>query len=66
MSLNTDAKYPTRRTYVVKLQADATPGALRGRIENLLTCQQREFASAGELIELIEVDLRAPVEGPST
>lgn len=59
MALNADSKYPNRRAYVVKLRGDATPGMLRGRVENLLTCEQREFASALELVELIEVDLQA-------
>lgn len=58
MVLNTDSKYPNRRAYVVKLRSDATPGTLRGRVENLLTCEQREFASALELVELIEADLQ--------
>jgi len=59
MTLNADSKYPNRRAYVVKLQVDAAPGALQGRVENLLTCQQHEFASGLELIELIEFDLMA-------
>ena len=63
MALNPDSKYPNRRAYVVKLRSDATPGALRGRIENLLTCEQHEFASALELVELIEADLQA--SGPT-
>lgn len=57
MALNTDSKYPNRRAYVVKVRSDSTPGTLRGRVENLLTCEQREFASALELVELIEADL---------
>ena len=63
MVLNTDSKYPNRRAYVVKLRSDATPGTLRGRVENLLTCEQHEFASALELVELIEADLQA--SGPT-
>jgi len=53
MTLNADPKYPSRRTYVVKLRNDATRDALRGRVENLVTCQQSEFTSARELLELI-------------
>jgi hypothetical protein len=41
------------------LQNDAAPGALHGRIENLLTCQQSEFTSGVELLEKLEADLRA-------
>ena len=37
MALNTESKYPNRRAYVLKLRADVTPGALAGRIENLVT-----------------------------
>ena len=57
MALNSDSKYPNRRAYVVKIRSDATPDALRGRVENLLTCEQHEFASSLELVELIETDL---------
>jgi len=55
--MNSDSKYPNRRAYVVKLRSDATPDALRGRVENLLVCEQHEFATALELIELIQADL---------
>ena len=57
MVMNSDSKYPNRRAYVVKLRSDATPDTLRGRVENLLLCEQHEFASALELIELIRADL---------
>ena len=55
--MSSDSKYPNRRAYVVKLRSDATPDALRGRVENLLLCEQHEFASALQLIELIKADL---------
>ena len=42
---------------VLKLRGDATPGALAGRLENLVTGRQREFASADELLESIASDL---------
>ena len=57
MSLNPESKYPNRRSYVVKLRSDATPGALSGRLENLVTGRQREFSSADELLESIDSDL---------
>ena len=57
MSLNAESKYPTRRAYVVKVRGDANPDALAGRIENLVTGRQHEFASARELIESITTDL---------
>jgi hypothetical protein len=51
MTLRADTKYPSRRTYVVKLRGDATPVALCGRLENLVTCQQSDFTSARELLK---------------
>jgi hypothetical protein len=59
MTFNTDSKYPTRRAYVVKVRSDAKPDALAGRLENLVTGQQREFASGRELLESIAGDLDA-------
>jgi hypothetical protein len=57
MSLNAESKYPTRRAYVVKVRGDAKPSALAGRVENLVTGRQQEFASAWELIQSIVTDL---------
>ena len=59
MTFNTDSKYPTRRAYVVKVRGDAKPDALAGRLENLVTGRQCEFASGGELLESIASDLGA-------
>ena len=59
MTLNLESKYPTRRAYVVKVRADATPDALSGRLENLVTGRQRDFASGHELLESIASDLQA-------
>jgi hypothetical protein len=59
MKLNPESKYPTRRAYVVKVRADATQDALRGRLENFVTGQQRDFASGQELLESIASDLLA-------
>lgn len=55
--LKADSKYPSRRTYVLKLHRDATPDALRGRLENLVSFRHHDFASARELLELITRDL---------
>lgn len=60
MTLNPESKYPTRRTYVVKLRADASAGTITGRLENLVTGQQREFASGAQLLESIAGDLSRP------
>jgi hypothetical protein len=62
MILSTDSKYPSRRAYVVKLRSDATPDALAGRLENLVTGRRYEFTSAHELLRLIFGDI---VEPPS-
>ena len=59
MTLNPESKYPTRRAYVVKVRSDAAPDALSGRLENLVTGRQRDFASGQELLESIENDLQA-------
>lgn len=67
MPLNPESKYPSRRTYVVKVRSDAKPDALAGRLENLVTGQQREFASGDELLDSIADDLGVDAckrEGP--
>lgn len=57
MVLDPESKYPNRRAYVLKLRSDATPGALAGRLENLVTGCQRKFSSAEELLESLVSDL---------
>jgi hypothetical protein len=57
MPLRADPKYPSRRTYVVKLRSDAAPDALCGRLENLVTCKQSNFNSSRELFDLIARDI---------
>ena len=59
MVLKAESKSPHRRAYVLKLRGDATPDALAGRIENLVTGDQLEFASARELLESLTRDLDA-------
>jgi hypothetical protein len=61
MTLSSDSKYPSRRAYVLKVRSDAKPDALVGRLENLVTGLQREFASGEELLESIARDLEANV-----
>ena len=65
MMLKADPKYPSRRTYVVKVHGDATRDALRGRLENLVTCQPRDFTSARELLELIVRDVDSGSDDPT-
>lgn len=57
MPLKADAKYPSRRAYVVKFRGDAMPDALAGRIENLVTGRQLEFTSGGDLLDCIAREL---------
>lgn len=57
MPLNSESKFPSRRAYVVKVRGDARPEALAGRIENLVTGEQREFASGRELLLSLARDL---------
>jgi hypothetical protein len=51
--------YPSSRAYVLKLHRDASPapGCIRGRLENLTTGEQLEFASAEELVACLARDL---------
>ena len=66
MTLDSKAKYPSRRTYVVKVRRDAKPDALSGRVENIVTGQQREFANAAELLDSLASDIEmASLERPS-
>jgi len=44
---------------VLKVRGDAKPGALVGRLENLVTGRQRDFSSGRELLESIASDLEA-------
>lgn len=57
MVLNPESKYPNRRAYVLKLRSDATPEAFAGRLENLVTGRQFEFASARELLRSLAREL---------
>jgi len=67
MALKPESTYPSRRTYVLKLRSDARPGALAGRLENLVTGRQQEFTCAGELLARLasELDAAGPGEGES-
>jgi hypothetical protein len=58
MRLNPESKYPSRRAYVLKLRSDAQPGTLSGRLENVITGNQREFSSGHELLDSIATDLQ--------
>ena len=66
MTLNSESKYPSRRAYVLKVRGDAKADALAGRIENLVTGRQCDFASGHELLESIARDLAAGVAADPT
>ena len=62
MALKREPKYPSRRAYVLKVRSDATPHALAGRLENLVTGSQLDFASGDELVNSIALDLQSSGE----
>jgi len=59
MSLKCKSKYRSRRACVLKVRSDATPDALAGRLEHLVTGRQAEFESGHELLDSISSDLEA-------
>jgi hypothetical protein len=59
MALRSDSKYPIHLTYVVKLSSDATPEALCGRLENLVSGKHENFRSDRELFRLMTADLES-------
>ena len=59
MSRPPEPRYPNRRSYVLKLRADAAPGALAGRLENLVTGHRVEFASGPALVQALADELEA-------
>ena len=65
MALKREPKYPSRRAYVVKVRSDAKPDALAGRLENLVSGRQLEFASGPELLDSIAADLESSADEPS-
>ena len=64
MALKREPKYPSRRAYVLKVRSDAKPDALAGRLENLVSGRQLEFASGPELLDSIAADLELSAEDP--
>jgi len=65
MPLNPETKFPSRRAYVLKMRGDARPGALAGRLENLVSGRQLEFASGRELLDAIAAELEAGGKEPA-
>jgi hypothetical protein len=64
MSLSQESKYPSRRTYVLKLRSDAKPDALAGRLENIVTGRQHAFESAHELLVSLTSELASASGDP--
>ena len=62
MTLNPESKYTSRRAYVVKLRSDAKAGTLSGRLENLVTGNQCDFASGHELLDALAGDLESTAD----
>jgi hypothetical protein len=62
MTLSQESQYPSRRTYVLRLRNDAKPGAVAGRLENIVTGNQHAFESARGLLESIKSELTATAE----
>jgi hypothetical protein len=58
MTLNLHTKYPSTRSYVLKLHRDAVPqrGQIAGRLENMASGSSFEFSSAAELIACLMRD----------
>ena len=59
MPLKPESRYPSRRTYVLKVRSEADRTALAGRVENVVTERWHEFASGHELIDSIASDIEA-------
>ena len=60
-----ESKYPSRRTYVLKLRGDARPDEITGRLENIVTGGQRAFESAQELLECLVSELVSTPADPA-
>jgi hypothetical protein len=54
-----DTKFPNRLAYVLKLRGDATPDAIVGRLENLVSGRRLEFGSGRELLDALAREMDA-------
>lgn len=59
MDVHPETKFPNRLAFVLKLRSDATPDALAGRLENLITGRRLDFGSARELLDEIAREIDA-------
>jgi hypothetical protein len=59
MVAHPDSKFPNRLAFVLKLRGDATPDALTGRLENVVTARRVDFTSARELLDAVADEIEA-------
>ena len=59
MTLDSQPKYPSTRSYVLKLYRDAKGEAIVGRVENMATGAHGEFNSGEQLLCWLASDLDA-------
>lgn len=64
MTLRNLPSFPSRRRYVIKFHDDAQahPGGLAGKLENVVSGRQFDFRSDQELIALLVRDLRCSAD----
>jgi len=63
MSLNAQSRYPSLRTYVLKVRVDAQLDAVAGRLASLVTGRQLEFASGRAPLDAIAAEPAAGRDG---
>jgi len=66
MTLNLHAKYPSTRSYVLKLHRDAGPQRTRlaGRLENMATGHCFEFSTGEQLLACLAEDMTLTTTEP--
>lgn len=66
MALSSEPRYPSKRQYLLQLQGDAgrEGHALSGRLEHIHTGERREFASAEQLLAVLEAELNKLDQAP--
>lgn len=64
MTLNPVPSFPSQRCYMVRLHADATPDALKGRLEHVNSGDDFKFNDAQELLELLKQHIARQASEP--
>jgi len=64
MTLDSQTSYPGKRSYVLKLHRDAQaePGKLAGRLDDMFSGQHHVFHTADELVAVLIEELRRRLE----